>query len=164
MKKKNSRLKITDPLQNNRKYIKPGGAPSTSRLNLFEGYMDRYNKSLAREAVGKYCEVAEKHGLSPTQLALGWCVFFWFSFSFFHHLPLLFFRAFPFSLEREREREEETARARERDDNYLSPPPPPKKKKKKKTGAPAGGRSPRRSSARRRWSSLRKISTRSTSS
>ena len=67
-----SPLKITDPLQNNRKYIKPGGAPSTSRLNLFEGYMDRYNKSLAREAVGKYCEVAEKHGLSPTQLALGW--------------------------------------------------------------------------------------------
>lgn len=54
------------------KYIKPGGAPATSRLNLFEGYMDRYNKSLAREAVGKYCEVAEKHGLTPTQLALGW--------------------------------------------------------------------------------------------
>ena len=59
------------------KYIKPGGAPKASRLNLFEGYMDRYNKSLAREAVGKYCEVAEKHGLTPTQLALGWCTGRW---------------------------------------------------------------------------------------
>jgi hypothetical protein len=37
------------------------------------GYMERYNKSLAREAVGAYVEVASKYGLTPTELALAWC-------------------------------------------------------------------------------------------
>ena len=58
------------------KYIS-GTAGKTSRLNLFEGYMDRYNKSLAREAVAQYCEVAKKHNLTPTQLALAWCAGRW---------------------------------------------------------------------------------------
>ena len=35
--------------------------------------MPRYNKSLARQAVAEYVKVAEKHGLTPTQLALAWC-------------------------------------------------------------------------------------------
>jgi aryl-alcohol dehydrogenase-like predicted oxidoreductase len=35
--------------------------------------MARYNASLAKEAVGEYVKVAEKHGLTPTQLALAWC-------------------------------------------------------------------------------------------
>ncbi|KAF7837465.1 Protein tas [Senna tora] len=41
------------------------------RLNLFPGYMERYNKSVAREATEQYLEVAKKHGLTPVQLALG---------------------------------------------------------------------------------------------
>jgi aryl-alcohol dehydrogenase-like predicted oxidoreductase len=40
--------------------------------------MARYNKSLAKEAVGAYAEVAKKHGLTPTQLALAWCNSRWF--------------------------------------------------------------------------------------
>ena len=37
----------------------------------------RYNKSLAREAVAEYNNVAQKHGLSCTQLALAWCKSRW---------------------------------------------------------------------------------------
>lgn len=40
------------------------------RLNLFPGYMGRYKQSLAAEAIGKYAEVAKKHGFTPTELAL----------------------------------------------------------------------------------------------
>lgn len=39
--------------------------------------MARYQKSLAREAVGEYVAVAKKHGLTPTQLALAWCQSRW---------------------------------------------------------------------------------------
>ncbi|KAF3456774.1 hypothetical protein FNV43_RR01428 [Rhamnella rubrinervis] len=46
-------------------------AAKKGRLKLFPGYMDRYNKSIAREATIKYVEVAKKHGLSPVELALG---------------------------------------------------------------------------------------------
>lgn len=53
------------------KYIK--GNPPEARLNIFTGYMERYNKSLARQAVAEYVQVAEKHGVTPTQLALAWC-------------------------------------------------------------------------------------------
>ena len=35
-------------------------------------YMARYNKTLARQAVGDYAGIAHKHGLTPTQLALDW--------------------------------------------------------------------------------------------
>ena len=41
------------------------------------GYMARYNKSLARQAVDEYVSVAEQHGLTPTQLALAWCKARW---------------------------------------------------------------------------------------
>ena len=37
------------------------------------GYMERYTKSLAKEAVSGYSAVAKKHGLTPAQLALAWC-------------------------------------------------------------------------------------------
>ena len=40
--------------------------------------MARYNKSLAKEAVAAYVEVAQKHGLTPTQLALAWVHSRWF--------------------------------------------------------------------------------------
>lgn len=39
--------------------------------------MERYTKSLAKQAVGEYATVAEKHGLTPTQLALAWCKSRW---------------------------------------------------------------------------------------
>nr|CAB3493995.1 unnamed protein product [Digitaria exilis] len=42
-----------------------------SRLNLFPGYMARYNASLAKEATNEYVKLAKKHGLTPVQLALG---------------------------------------------------------------------------------------------
>lgn len=44
-----------------------------ARLNLFEGYMARYKQSLAKDAVTKYCEIADKYNLTPTELALAWC-------------------------------------------------------------------------------------------
>lgn len=47
--------------------------PPTSRLNLFPGYMARYKQSLAQAAVAEYSKIAEKHGLSSTELALAWC-------------------------------------------------------------------------------------------
>ncbi len=34
--------------------------------------MERFNKSLARDAVSAYVGVAEKHGLAATQLAIAW--------------------------------------------------------------------------------------------
>ncbi|PRQ36591.1 putative aldo/keto reductase, NADP-dependent oxidoreductase domain-containing protein [Rosa chinensis] len=54
------------------KYIDSNSdAARKGRLNLFPGYMERYNKSIAREATIKYIELAKKHGLTPVQLALG---------------------------------------------------------------------------------------------
>ncbi|XP_078427862.1 NAD(P)-linked oxidoreductase superfamily protein [Wolffia australiana] len=47
------------------------GATQNCRLNLFPGYMERYNKSLAKEATGKYFELAKEHGLTLVELALG---------------------------------------------------------------------------------------------
>lgn len=46
-------------------------AARKGRLNLFPGYMERYKKSVAKEATKKYIELAKKHGVSPVQLALG---------------------------------------------------------------------------------------------
>ncbi|KAK1430441.1 hypothetical protein QVD17_13164 [Tagetes erecta] len=46
-------------------------AAKKGRLQLFPGYMERYNKSIAREATEQYIEMAKKHGLSPVELALG---------------------------------------------------------------------------------------------
>ncbi|RWR83974.1 protein tas [Cinnamomum micranthum f. kanehirae] len=46
-------------------------AAKKGRLNLFPRYMERYNRSLAKEATEAYVEFGKKHGLSPVQLALG---------------------------------------------------------------------------------------------
>lgn len=40
--------------------------------------MKRYQQSVACEAVAEYCNVAERHNLTPTQLALAWCHSRWF--------------------------------------------------------------------------------------
>jgi len=40
--------------------------------------MARYNESLAKAAVAEYAQVAKKHGLSASQLALAWCRSRWF--------------------------------------------------------------------------------------
>lgn len=54
------------------KYI-DGNASKDCRLNLFEGYMARYNASPARAAVAEYCKLAKKYEVTPTQLAIAWC-------------------------------------------------------------------------------------------
>ncbi|OVA14901.1 Aldo/keto reductase [Macleaya cordata] len=46
-------------------------AAKKGRLNIFPGYMDRYNKSLAKEATDNYVQLAKKYGLTAVQLALG---------------------------------------------------------------------------------------------
>ncbi|KAL4567490.1 hypothetical protein LXL04_023075 [Taraxacum kok-saghyz] len=54
------------------KYLDPESeASKKGRLQLFPGYMERYNKSISKEATTKYIEMAKKHGLSPVELALG---------------------------------------------------------------------------------------------
>ena len=40
--------------------------------------MERFNKSLAREAVSEYAAIAQKYGVTPTQLALAFCRSRWF--------------------------------------------------------------------------------------
>ncbi|KAJ9522733.1 hypothetical protein QJQ45_019856 [Haematococcus lacustris] len=50
-----------------------GQVDPKARFNLFAGYMERYTTSTVKAAVGDYMEVASKHGLTPTQLALAWC-------------------------------------------------------------------------------------------
>ncbi|XP_057957550.1 uncharacterized protein LOC131150692 isoform X2 [Malania oleifera] len=46
-------------------------AARKGRLNLFPRYMERYNKSLAKEATMQYVQLAKKYGLTLVQLALG---------------------------------------------------------------------------------------------
>lgn len=47
--------------------------PKSARLNLFQGYMERYKQSLCTEAVDKYCELADSLSMTPTELSLAWC-------------------------------------------------------------------------------------------
>ncbi|KAK9839052.1 hypothetical protein WJX74_008492 [Apatococcus lobatus] len=54
------------------KYLKNTAEPG-SRLLRFEGYMARYTKQTAVEAMQAYCDIAQKYGVSPTELALAWC-------------------------------------------------------------------------------------------
>ncbi len=54
------------------KYAQATPNPS-SRFNLFPGYMERYQQSLAQAAVAEYVKVAEKARMTPTELALGFC-------------------------------------------------------------------------------------------
>jgi len=55
------------------KYNGPPEQYEGARLTLFPGFMDRYKDSLNAKAIDAYCEVAKKHGLTPTQLSLSWC-------------------------------------------------------------------------------------------
>lgn len=57
------------------------GGPKESRFNLFPGYMERFNKSLAREAIAEYSKLAEDNGMTPTQMALAWVRSKWFTAS-----------------------------------------------------------------------------------
>ncbi|KIZ07435.1 Aldo/keto reductase family protein [Monoraphidium neglectum] len=59
------------------KYLN-GDAPKNARFNLFPGYMERYYQTQAKTATQEYVELAKKHGLTPTQLALAWCRSRWF--------------------------------------------------------------------------------------
>jgi len=47
-----------------------GGEVEGARFSMFDNYMVRYNSDRAREATGHYAEVARRHGMTPTQLAL----------------------------------------------------------------------------------------------
>lgn len=46
-------------------------AQASGRLNLFPGFAQRYTKANVQPAVAAYAELARTHGLTPTQLALG---------------------------------------------------------------------------------------------
>ncbi|XP_051129720.1 uncharacterized protein LOC127250460 [Andrographis paniculata] len=53
------------------KYLDPNSeAAKKGRFSLFPGYMERYNKSLSKEATAVYLDVAKKHGLTLVELAL----------------------------------------------------------------------------------------------
>jgi aryl-alcohol dehydrogenase-like predicted oxidoreductase len=52
--------------------------PSDSRVNLFPGFDERYQKPNFQEAVQAYVELACQHGLAPTQLALAYVRSCWF--------------------------------------------------------------------------------------
>ncbi|HBB31560.1 MAG TPA: NADP(H)-dependent aldo-keto reductase [Cyanobacteria bacterium UBA8803] len=58
------------------KYL--NGIPANSRLALFQGFGMRYEKSNLTEAVKEYVEIAQKHGLTPAQMALAFVRSRWF--------------------------------------------------------------------------------------
>lgn len=55
------------------KYRGLSAPPAGSRLQLFDGYMDRYLATRGPESVEAYCELAELHGLTPAALAISFC-------------------------------------------------------------------------------------------
>jgi aryl-alcohol dehydrogenase-like predicted oxidoreductase len=48
-----------------------GTTPDRSRLALFPQFMQRYQSTVARDAIARYAELAREYGLAPTALALG---------------------------------------------------------------------------------------------
>ncbi|MBE9126099.1 MULTISPECIES: NADP(H)-dependent aldo-keto reductase [unclassified Coleofasciculus] len=58
------------------KYL--NGIPENSRVALFSGFGQRYEKSNLTEAVKAYIEIAQKHNLTPAQLALAFVRSRWF--------------------------------------------------------------------------------------
>lgn len=54
---------------------------AAGRLNLFPGFAQRYGKPNVLPAVAAYAELASRHGLTPTQLALGFVASRWFAAS-----------------------------------------------------------------------------------
>ncbi|MGQ9837773.1 MAG: NADP(H)-dependent aldo-keto reductase [Cyanobacteriota bacterium] len=59
------------------KYLQ-GKKPAGSRLALFEGFGQRYQKPNVAEAVAAYVSIAQKYGLTPAQLALAFVRSRWF--------------------------------------------------------------------------------------
>ncbi|CAE8630676.1 unnamed protein product, partial [Polarella glacialis] len=59
------------------KYLHDDVEPG-ARLNLFKGYMERYRNSDSEAATREYAALAERHNMTPTQLALAWCKSRWF--------------------------------------------------------------------------------------
>ncbi|TAF54594.1 MAG: aldo/keto reductase [Oscillatoriales cyanobacterium] len=58
------------------KYL--NGIPENSRLALFAGFGQRYDKTNLNDAVKAYVEIAQKHNLSPAQMALAYVRSRWF--------------------------------------------------------------------------------------
>jgi aryl-alcohol dehydrogenase (NADP+) len=58
------------------KYI--NGTPANTRVALFEGFGQRYLKPNVKDAVAAYVEIAQRHQLSPAQLALAFVRSRWF--------------------------------------------------------------------------------------
>ncbi|BAZ37060.1 aldo/keto reductase [Calothrix sp. NIES-4101] len=52
--------------------------PENTRITLFEGFGQRYNKPNVSEAIAAYVEVAKKHNLTPAKLALAFVRSRWF--------------------------------------------------------------------------------------
>ena len=53
------------------KYI-GGKVPAGSRLDRFPNFMGRYQTEVAMQAIERYAALAKKHGMTPTELALGY--------------------------------------------------------------------------------------------
>lgn len=58
------------------KYL--NGIPENSRLALFQGFGQRYEKPNLTEAVESYVKIAHEHGISPAKLALAFARSRWF--------------------------------------------------------------------------------------
>ena len=58
------------------KYL--SGIPENTRLALFQGFGQRYDKTNVNSAVQAYVNIAHKHGLTPAQLALAYARSRWF--------------------------------------------------------------------------------------
>jgi aryl-alcohol dehydrogenase-like predicted oxidoreductase len=54
---------------------------ASGRITQFAGFAQRYSKTNVQTAVAAYAELAKRHGLTPTQLALGFVASRWFSAS-----------------------------------------------------------------------------------
>jgi len=61
------------------KYLDAGAeGPKGARFTMFPGYMERFNRSLTKEAVSAYVAVARDYGMSPSALALAFVRSRWF--------------------------------------------------------------------------------------
>ncbi|MEA5573079.1 NADP(H)-dependent aldo-keto reductase [Calothrix sp. UHCC 0171] len=54
------------------------GKPEKTRISLFAGFGQRYNKPNVNDAVAAYVEIAHKHNLTPAKLALAFVRSRWF--------------------------------------------------------------------------------------
>lgn len=60
------------------KYLPDAGDPGKTRINLFPNFGQRYLNSKVTEAVAAYVELAKRHQLTPTQLAIAFVKSRWF--------------------------------------------------------------------------------------